>query len=706
MIKSVLIFFLAGVLPVISPWKEGDLDIHLMATGRGENTFVVMPDGTTMLIDTGDNVRCKCLLKDKGPMEIVTSYIRHFSPRKDTLDYFYFTHFHDDHADGASGIGENFKIGRIVDRCYPDYENVKVSLAKYRQWLEKQTGEGGTPAEKFVVGSHDQFSPRSGKVKGFDIFNVAGGGYISTGTGLHTRPMTADNPADFDENMNSCAILMRYGPFTYYTGGDIPGCNWYVKKFRNGKAVSEVRQSNPKIKYRNLEAQIGELVGPVTVMKLHHHGVPDATTSEFLWKMRPEAILVSGSDPKQPCPVTLRRLADPQLPCAHKIYVTTDRAIEGNGKALWKSSVEGVGHIMVRVSDGGRHYQIFVMDAHDEKYRVIKATDLLPVWPAPQLRPDTPLAVSEDFGGIAPQADSVFRAVSAYASTDEIHSMIILKDGKKIYERYDTGHNADERHVMWSASKTFTALAVGFAIQDGLFNVNDKVISFFREDELPAEKSEWLSEMTVEHLLTMSSGLGTDGINQLRSLRWQHPAKEALTTPMAFKPGSRYKYNSMNTYLLSEIIQRRTGMKLSKYLEGKFFRPLGVCNWEWEESVDGVTAGGWGLYTTTTTLAKLGQFMLQNGSWNGKQLLNPSWIKDMTTPHIYQSSATPSDDWNSGYGYQTWVCTHNAYRADGAHGQFSIVIPEKNVVIAVNAQFHKGKRNFMKMIWETIYPKL
>lgn len=661
MVHFLVTGLLAAALSVLPSWKEGTLDIHMIASSYGENTFVVMPDGTTMLIDAGD-----------PRAEVVSEYIRHFSPRPAELDYFFLTHFHKDHTGGAAAVEETFRIGRKVDR------------------------------NNFTPGSRGQFSPLRATVPDFDVFNIAGNGWIATGSGQLCRPMSSEDPACFDENMLSCAILLRYGPFSYYTGGDLPGSNFYVKKFRDGKAVSPETKANDKVEYRSFESQVADLVGPVTALKLNHHGVPDATTSDFLWKMRPEVMLAAGFDHKQPCPLTLRRIADPQLPCAHKVYVTTAKGKQGSGSALWKSAVAGVGHIVLRVTDGGRRYQVFVLD---KQFRVTDASEsraVVPRWPD---GPDTHLAAAGDFGCIDAAADSVWRAVSAFMASDVIHSMIILRDGKKIYERYDTGHRPDERHVLWSASKTFTAIAVGFAVQESLLTIEDKVISFFRDDELPVVREPWLQDMTVRDLLTMSSGLGMDGIGKVRSLEWEHPARETFAVPMAFAPGSRYHYNSMNTYLLADIVQRCTGMKLSEYLNIRLFRPLGISNWEWEESADGVTVGGWGLYTTTETIAKASQFLLDKGKWNGRQLLSPQWVEAMSSPQIYQSDG-PRHDWNAGYGYQMWVCTHNAFRMDGAFGQFGIVIPEKNAVIAVTAQLNKGKRNFMDMIWKTIWPKL
>lgn len=328
----------------------------------------------------------------------------------------------------------------------------------------------------------------------------------------------------------------------------------------------------------------------------------------------------------------------------------------------------------------------------------------------------THIGKSSDFGNYDSEFGKVFEGVSQYAGTDELHSLVVLKDGKKIYEHYDTGFKPEDLHIMWSASKTFTATAIGFAVQDGLLSVNDRVISYFNDDELPQERSEWLQSMTIRDLLIMSSGLGTDGIDKVRGKVWEHPAAEVLKCPMAFEPGTKYKYNSMNTYLLSEIAARVTGKKTSEYLNEKLFKPLGINDWIWEESLDGVTVGGWGLYLNTEDFAKMGQFYLQKGVWEGKRLLAESWFDEATARQIdqYDTETTDAktiegyrdDDWRQGYCYQIWRCTHNSYRLDGAHGQICIVIPDKNAVVALHGHMVKGKRNCIKLIWEHIYPSL
>ena len=312
--------------------------------------------------------------------------------------------------------------------------------------------------------------------------------------------------------------------------------------------------------------------------------------------------------------------------------------------------------------------------------------------------------------------DQVFDDVWGVAC-DELHSLMVLKDGEVVYERWSTGHTPEELHILWSASKTFTALGVGFAADEGLLNVNDKVVNFFTEEELPKEQSEWLKDMTIWDLLVMSSGLGQDyiGSAQCRS-GFDHWAKKTLASGFVFQPGTRFGYNSMNTYLLSVIVSRVTGEKLVDFLDRKLFTPLGIKDFVWEESPEGYNAGGWGLFLSTESLAKAGQFVLQNGRWNGRQLLSKEWIAEATSAQIMQSIGLnrseeeqarlrAENDWEQGYGYQMWLCRHGGVRFDGAWGQYCIILPEKNAVVV--ALSHSGNTpRILNSIWVNILPLL
>jgi len=318
-----------------------------------------------------------------------------------------------------------------------------------------------------------------------------------------------------------------------------------------------------------------------------------------------------------------------------------------------------------------------------------------------------------------PQAEKVSRrGISDYLSAiqkneQDIHSLMIVRHGKVVYEQWFGDNAPDKLHALWSVSKTFTATAIGFAVSENRLKVTDKVISFF-PDMLPTDVSPHLKELDIKHLLTMSVVHDANLSNQIRRSEndW---VKAFLSVPIIKKPGTEMMYSSAATYMLSAIIQKVTGEKLIDYLTPRLFNPLGITGITWEESPQGINTGGWGLSVKTEDMAKLGQLFLQKGRWNGRQLLPESWIDEATTSHISSlpSGTTrenlkmkPEDsDWLQGYGYQMWRCRHNGVRADGANGQYIIILPEKDAVIAVTANVSDMQAE-LNLIWEHLLPAL
>ncbi|MDR0749483.1 MAG: ChbG/HpnK family deacetylase [Tannerellaceae bacterium] len=320
----------------------------------------------------------------------------------------------------------------------------------------------------------------------------------------------------------------------------------------------------------------------------------------------------------------------------------------------------------------------------------------------------------------APAAEKVNgKGLSAYLeavkkSGQEIHSLMIVRNGKVVAEHWFAGHAADKPHAMFSVSKTYTATAAGFAVSEGKLNVTDKVMDFF-PDKMPATVNDNLKALEVRHLLMMSSGHDTEPrVNRGEGgdTDW---LQAFFAAPFEHRPGSFYVYNSMATYVLSAIIQKVTGQKVTDYLYPRLFRPLGITGAVWEESPQGINTGGWGLYIKTEDMAKLGLFILQKGNWNGKQLLPQAWFNEATKAQIASLPAgtrrenlkiKPKDsDWLQGYGYQMWRSRHNSFRADGAHGQYILILPEKNAVIAVTAQIDDMQAE-LNLIWKHLLPAL
>jgi CubicO group peptidase (beta-lactamase class C family) len=304
----------------------------------------------------------------------------------------------------------------------------------------------------------------------------------------------------------------------------------------------------------------------------------------------------------------------------------------------------------------------------------------------------------------------------AAADSLDVHSVMIVKNGDVIFSQWQSEGVDSVPHILNSVSKTFTATAVGLAIADGKMSLEDKVIDYF-PDKLPKNVSENLKAMTVRDLLTMSCGHDDDPTGIIRNAE-QDWVSAFLAYPVEHEPGTFYCYNSLGSYVLSAIVQQVTGEKVVDYLTPRLFEPLHIDKPRWDESPQGINTGGWGLYLKTEDLAKMGQLLLQNGVWNGETVIPEDWVNEMSKKQVEsvnpgtrleqaeeRGMTTETSDWMQGYGYQMWRCRPNCYRADGANGQFIIVVPEKSVVIAItsNVQDMQGELN---LVWNHILPAL
>ena len=299
----------------------------------------------------------------------------------------------------------------------------------------------------------------------------------------------------------------------------------------------------------------------------------------------------------------------------------------------------------------------------------------------------------------------------------DLHSIMVVKDGNVIYENWMSSGSADEPHILNSVSKTFTSMAVGLAVSEGKLSIDEKLVDIFPE-HCPEKPSEFLKEITVEHLLTMTCGHSTDPTYKSWEVKDKSWIRFFMEHPVTHKPGTSYCYNSLGTYVLSAIVQKRTGQKVVDYLFPRLFRPLGINNVSWAESHEGINTGGWGLFLKTEDLAKMGLMILQNGQFNGKQVVPEEWIEAASAAQVpcVPAGLTSDDaakltkfakesDWLQGYGYQMWRCRYNSFRADGANGQYIIMIPDKNAVVVTTAHVNDMQAE-INLIWKYIYPAL
>lgn len=325
--------------------------------------------------------------------------------------------------------------------------------------------------------------------------------------------------------------------------------------------------------------------------------------------------------------------------------------------------------------------------------------------PPTDLPRSTPEAQGIDSGGLLALLEAIDRenARGDLEVAPEFHSLMVLRNGHVVAEGWWDPYSAERNHVMFSLSKSFTSTAAGLAINEGFFGLDDPVLSFF-PDKHPATVSDNLEAMTVRHLLSMSTGQEVD---DRTTDDW---VATFLSIPVVHEPGSVFRYSTSATFMVSAIVQETTGQTLMDFLTPRLFEPLGIEGVAWQTSPGGYNTGGYGLKAKTEDVAKLGQLYLEQGRWKGRPLLPDDWVQMATSKQI-ETRADPDnpehadDDWAQGYGFQFWQTTHNAYRGDGAFGQFCLVIPELDLVVAITGG-SGDMQAMLDLIWEHLYPAI
>ena len=310
---------------------------------------------------------------------------------------------------------------------------------------------------------------------------------------------------------------------------------------------------------------------------------------------------------------------------------------------------------------------------------------------------------SPEHEGISSAAILAFVA-AADTSIDAMNSFMLVRHGNVVAEGWWGPYDARTQHVLYSLSKSFTSTAVGLAIAEGKMSLDDEVLKYF-PDDAPPQPSANLRAMRVRDLIRMNTGQVTEpsiitpADSTMKDATW---ARRFLTHPVQFKPGTHFLYNSGATYMLSAIVQKVTGQTLREYLTPRLFVPLGIESPTWVSSPQGINAGAYGLSVRTEDIAKLGQLYLQRGKWNGKQLIPAAWV-DEATARQTSNGSSPNSDWDQGYGYQFWRSRHNTYRGDGAFGQYMMVMPEFDAVVAITSGV-RDMQSVMNLVWDKLLP--
>lgn len=304
-----------------------------------------------------------------------------------------------------------------------------------------------------------------------------------------------------------------------------------------------------------------------------------------------------------------------------------------------------------------------------------------PVAPAP-VHGAFPRVSPESTGVHSSALERLFRELDEQRDSLGMHGAMILRHGAVIAEGYWKPYRPDLPHMLFSMSKTFAGTAIGMAEDEGLLNTEELVTDIFA-DLCTAAIQKTQRGLRVRHLLTMSSGCRFNEVGSMLDENW---VRMFLESAPKFDVGMAFDYNSINSYMLAAILQRKTSQSLEEFLTPRLFEPLEIDLHHWERCPLGVEKGGWGLDLRLEDCAKLGQLYLQRGIWKGKRLLSESWIERATKSQI----DTPNGEIKHGYGYQLWMADEENYLFNGAFGQYVLVMPALDVVAAFfggSAQF-------------------
>jgi CubicO group peptidase (beta-lactamase class C family) len=290
------------------------------------------------------------------------------------------------------------------------------------------------------------------------------------------------------------------------------------------------------------------------------------------------------------------------------------------------------------------------------------------------------------------------------AQSVELHSIMVVRHGHVVAEGWWAPYSAGRPHLLYSLTKSFTSVAVGLAIADGLLSLDDRVVDVL-PDRVPEDVSAQGRRLTVHHLLSMTAGHPTDSLVDAWQLEPDDLVKGFLRVPFSAAEGTRHTYDNATTYVLARMVERVTGRDLPGLLDERLFAPLGIDHAEWDRVASGAVFGFHGLHLTTEAVAAFGELLLRGGVRGDRRLIPREWVELATSRHV---ETLPSDiggggaEWLCGYGYQFWMSRHG-YFGNGAFGQQCVVVPEQDLVVAVTSATLE-EQSIFDAIWDCLLP--
>ena len=310
-----------------------------------------------------------------------------------------------------------------------------------------------------------------------------------------------------------------------------------------------------------------------------------------------------------------------------------------------------------------------------------------------------PAAEGVDASGVQAFVDGLEAAAEI-----EPHSLMIVRHDRLVAAGWWAPYTPDRLHLLYSLSKSFTSTAAGLALGEGLLRLDDTVLSYF--PELDGDIADPRSRaMLVRHVASMASGHTAETLGPALEKDHENLVRGFLLLPPDREPGTVFAYNQPATYTLGAIVRRVTGQSLTGYLRPRLFDPLGIGEMAWLRDSSGGELAWSGLHAATDAIARLGLLYLRGGVWDGRRLLPEEWVSQATRVQIANDDAGLDElgpDWQQGYGFQFWMSRHG-YRGDGAYGQFCVVLPDQDAVIAMTAQT-EDMQGILDLAWEHLLP--
>lgn len=309
------------------------------------------------------------------------------------------------------------------------------------------------------------------------------------------------------------------------------------------------------------------------------------------------------------------------------------------------------------------------------------------------------------------------------ANPKGLHGVIVAQHGSVVFENYYGGMTPTTCFETYSVGKTLVALAAGLAYDEGKLDLSARVVDFF-SDKVPAGLPDSMAALTVRQLLTMTAGF-EENERLMSVFNPKAEGKESIDWAKEYfenyshRPGTCFYYNLFGTYMICDILYQLTHEDLVDYIMPRILEPMHINRIDWEHSPKGICAGGWGAKLCAEDMAKMGQLMLQQGKWDGKQLVSEEWMKMMTSklvdsaPNIIMTKTNPAmakpypgEMHSEGYGFFVWRGPRNSYRAEGVGGQFVIVLPDYDAVLVLACNTTLTNDIFDKVVWPYLLPVL